>query len=236
MWGDKAHVTLLGYEGNVSANNIIRNVVFQNIDVINHVENGAEWQGVIAMMCTGNQTIRDITYQDIRIMSVQNPATAKIVHFDLNPGYSTNYQGKAIRNVVIRNVSYAGTGESQSIITGLNATTTVDSVQFINYTRNGTLVTNAQNGNLSIGANAFHITFSGPQVGTGRPALFRASENAKEVSYAIFDAAGHIYKTVFRVENVPNMGGSALYNALPAGIFFTKAQGENGHRVVTVRK
>ena len=229
VWGDKAHIFLLGYDGNVASNNYARNVVHQNIDVINHVEPGEPWQGVISIWCTGNQTIRDIIYRDIRIMAVQTPTSCEIVHFNLDAGYSTNVKGKAIRNIIIQNVSYAGTGENKSEIYGVDANSTVDSVQFINYTRNGTLVTGASNGNMTIGAYAYHITFSGPQqTGTVRPALMPVSNNAKRVSYAIFDAAGRIHGTVFRMEKDPGEGGNTAYRAFPSGIFFTKALRENG--------
>ena len=229
VWGDKAHIFLLGYDGNVNDNNIEQNVLYQNIDVINHVEAGEPWQGVMSIWCTGNQTIRNITYQDIRIMAVQTPGSCEIFHFNLDAGYSTNVKGKAIRNIVVRNVSYAGSGENKSEIYGVDASSTIDTVQFINYIRNGTLVTSASNGNMTIGNYAYHITFSGPQqTGTTRPSFVTMSENDKRMSYEIFDVSGRICGTVLRMDKGRSLLRSGATCALPAGIYFAKHNNGEG--------
>jgi hypothetical protein len=160
VWGDKAHIFVAGFQGNVSKNNITKNILFQNIDVINHVEGSPGFRGVIKIWCTRNQIVRDITFNDIRIMPFQYPSQAEVIQIQLAPNYAYNNEGLAVRNITIRNLSYTGSGEVQSLIYGQSAERYVDSVLFINYTRNGALVTDTTNGNMTVGPYAYHISFS----------------------------------------------------------------------------
>lgn len=163
VWGDKAHIFVVGFSGKVSSNNITKNILFQNIDVINHREGSPGFRGVIKIWCTRNQTVRDITYKDIRIMPFQDPSKARVVQIQLAPNYAYNNEGLAIRNITIRNLSYTGSGEQQSLIYGQSSDRNIDSVRFINYTRNGTLVTDTTNGNIRIGSFAGNVRFVGPE-------------------------------------------------------------------------
>lgn len=136
VWGDKAHIFVAGFNVNVNSNNITKNILFQNIDVINHREGDPGFRGVIEIWCTRNQTVRDITFNDIRIMSFQEPSQAKVLQIQLAPNYAYNAEGMPVRNITISNRSYAGSGEKQSLIYGQSNERFVDSKLFINYTRN----------------------------------------------------------------------------------------------------
>jgi hypothetical protein len=164
VWCDKAHVFVVGFTGHADSNNITKNILYENIDVIMHREGSPGFQGVIKIWCTNNQIVRDITFNDIRIMPFQNPLQAKLVEINLAP--NTPFKmvgGLAVRNITIRNLSYTGSGEVRSWIYGESNERYVDSVLFINYTRNGTLVTDTLKGNMRrIGPFARNVRFVGP--------------------------------------------------------------------------
>jgi hypothetical protein len=161
VWGDKAHIFVAGFDGNVKKRNVTKNILFQNIDVINHKEGSRGFRGVIKIWCTKNQTVRDITYEDIRIMPFQDPPKAKVIEIKLAPNYAYNHEGLAVRDITIRDLSYSGGGELQSWIYGQSSERYVDSVLFINHRRNGILVTDAASGNMRIGPFAKNVRFGG---------------------------------------------------------------------------
>lgn len=163
LWTDKAHAFIVGYQGNVSAKNITKNILFQNIDILNHKEGSPACWGAIKIWCTRNQTVRDITFSDIRIMPFQDPLKAAVLQIKLPANFAYKDEGFAVRNIIIRNLSYTGKGELKSLIYGQNKEHYIDSVLFINYTRNGTLVTDTTNGNIRIGKYAGNIRFVGPE-------------------------------------------------------------------------
>jgi hypothetical protein len=64
-----------------------------------------------------------------------------------------------VRNTTLKNISYDGSGEKPSIIQGADPAQFVDGVHFINYRRQGVLVTIAVSGNLTIGTDANYVDF-----------------------------------------------------------------------------
>lgn len=160
LWGDKAHIMVVGFSGNPDSMNVSEDIVFRNIDVINHREGDPGFRGVIKIWCTNNQTVRNVTFEDIRIMPFQDPSKARVFHIQLAPNYAYNQEGKAIRNVVIRNLSYMGEGEQPSLIFGQSDTRYIDSVSIVNYRRKGALVTEASDGNIEIGDFVNNIRFT----------------------------------------------------------------------------
>lgn len=159
LWGDKAHILVAGFSGNPDSSNITENILYHNIDIINHKEGSPGFRGAIKIWCTNNQTVRNITFSDIRIMSFQNPSKARVLHIQLAPNYAYNQEGKAIRNVTIRNLSYTGEGELPSLIFGQSETRSIDSMRIVNYTRNNVLVKDAASGNIDIGKHVNNIRF-----------------------------------------------------------------------------
>jgi len=144
LWGDKAHLFFLtGGSGQK----------FYNIDVLNSHEDLGEYQGVIVCQ---NANISNVLFENIRIWPFRDPAGSVVMWLTavLSTGWSN--PGGNISNITIRNLSYLGAGERQSIIEG-----SVSGVNIINYSRPGIpCVTNAAQGNITVRSGASAPTFA----------------------------------------------------------------------------
>jgi hypothetical protein len=155
FWGDKAHVFFMGLDEHQ-----VRRVTFRNIDVLGSYEAQPVYQGVMAIHCANRSSFEDITFEDIRVAPFRNPDKQVLVLIHMNNiGRWSLRPGKSVRNVTLKNISYEGSDEKASIIQGADPAQCVDGVHFINYRRQGVLVTNAVSGNLTIGTDANHVDF-----------------------------------------------------------------------------
>jgi len=148
VWGDKAHVFFLTSG---------KNIRFSNIDVIGAHEKLWDYQGVICIEAFNGSTISDITFENIRISPFRDSQSALVMWITTS---LTNYwwpkPGKSIKNVVLKNITYEGSGETPSIIEG-----SCSGIQIINYKRpNFNCVTSAYEANISIKGNTDNINFS----------------------------------------------------------------------------
>jgi len=148
VWGDKAHVFFLTSG---------KNIRFSNIDVIGAHEKLWDYQGVICIEAFNGSTISDITFENIRISPFRDSQSELVMWITTN---LTNYwwpkPGKSIKNVVLKNITYEGSGETPSIIEG-----SCSGIQIINYKRpNFNCVTSAYEANISIKGNTDNINFS----------------------------------------------------------------------------
>ena len=155
FWGDKAHIFFMGLDEHQ-----VRRVTFRNIDVLGSYEEQPVYQGVMAIHCANGSSFEDITFEDIRVAPFRKPDRQVLVLIHMNNiGRWSRRPGKSVRNITLKNISYDGSGEKASIIQGADQARFVDGVHFINYRRQGALVTNAVSGNLTIGTDANHVDF-----------------------------------------------------------------------------
>jgi len=136
LWADVAHPTNIGLHGNTAAGgDTIENILFENIDILEHDEDDANYQGCLAISNTDNNLVRNVTYSDIRIESVQEGQL-----FNFRTLYNKKYSGapgRNIENVLLRNISYTGGFVNPSIISGYSAERKVNGVVFKNVMING---------------------------------------------------------------------------------------------------
>lgn len=148
VWGDKAHVFFLTSG---------KNIRYSNIDVIGAHEKLWDYQGVICIQAFNGKSISDITFEDIRISPFRDPQNALVMWITTN---LTNFwwpkPGESIKNVVLKNITYEGSGETPSIIEG-----SCSGIQIVNYKRpHFDCVTSAHEANIVIKGNTDNITFS----------------------------------------------------------------------------
>ena len=154
LWGDGAHGVLIGPEGSGA---ITSAITFDSIDVLEvNCPAGAEWWGVVGITCSGNVTMRDMTFKNFNI---DNFTLSELFNIRIESNQYVSTPGAAIRNIKYINWSYTGPNTNSNLIQGYDATRTVDSVYFINLRINGNLVLNAAQAKCQIGSNAFHIFF-----------------------------------------------------------------------------
>lgn len=158
LWADIAHPTNIGIHGDADhGGNIIENIDFHNIDILEHDEDDIVAQGCMAICVSDNNTARNISYTDIRIESIQEGRI-----FDFEVCFSEKYSaasGQSIENIILKNITYNGGHVNPSIIKGYNADRAVKGITIKNLKINGELVTNPKEGNIKIGDFATKVTF-----------------------------------------------------------------------------
>lgn len=105
FWPDKAHALLVGPEGawaGAPEEHVTEDVIFRNIDILRVNEKNPDFYGAMAIMCADGQTIRNITFEDIRIAQVESGNVIDIRF--VNNAYTNDY-GKGIDNVLFKNIN-----------------------------------------------------------------------------------------------------------------------------------
>lgn len=157
LWSDAAHAMLIGPEGN---GQVTERVLFRNIDVLEiWCSSGPDYFGVMGIMCVDGMTIRQITWDDIRVDDFSSSNLVTIFNRTFTYGRTL---GTKVTGITFRNISYHGRNANPSVIDGADAVRNVDGVTFENLRINGQLILGAQAGNFQIGANAFNVRFVGP--------------------------------------------------------------------------
>lgn len=156
FWADVAHPIMIGIHGAASyeaenhrrdprklgdndvIRDTIRNVVFRNLDILEHNERQVDYQGCMAIICGDNNVIEDITFDRIRVDRIRQGALLALRIFQ-NQKYC-QAPGQSISRVLFRNVQFAGGGEL-SIIEGYDKERCVSDVRFENLTVEGVKIT-----------------------------------------------------------------------------------------------
>lgn len=160
LWADVAHPTMIGTHGDYyNEGNLIENISFQNIDILEHHEPQPNYLGCMAINAGDKNTIKNIRYEDIRIEPFENGRLFDIRVFQ-NPDYNPA-PGTRIENVYFKDISYQGTGEHPSQIWGFDSQRGVEGVTFENLQINGKTILDEKSGNIHIGEFAYGVVFKG---------------------------------------------------------------------------
>lgn len=135
LWADVAHPIMIGLHGDVEKNEVIENLSYVNIDILDHKEKQIDYQGCLAINCGDNILVRNVLFEDIRIEDFRQ---GQLIH--LKVCFNDKYckaPGRGIDNVTFRNVSYTGTRSEMSVICGYSPERKVTNVRFENLVING---------------------------------------------------------------------------------------------------
>lgn len=144
LWADVAHPILIGTHGNSSSPDVLQNLKYINIDILDHNERQVDYQGCLSINAGDSNFIKDVLFQDIRIEDFREGQL-----FNLRVFYNSKYctsPGKGIENVLFKNISYKGKDLRPSIILGYDEQRKVRNVTFENLKINGTLVSDDMRG------------------------------------------------------------------------------------------
>ena len=67
LWADVAHPIFIGIHGNVENPEILENLNYINIDILDHKEKQLDYQGCLAINAGDNNLIRNVRFENIRI-------------------------------------------------------------------------------------------------------------------------------------------------------------------------
>ncbi|GGX05159.1 glycosyl hydrolase family 28 protein [Streptomyces lomondensis] len=138
LWADVAHPINIGVHGNSENPEMLENLRYENIDILDHREPQVTYQGAIAFMVGDSNLVRDVKFDNIR---VEDFRWGQLIHMrvEYNPKYNTS-AGRGIENVYIKDLSYNGKNADLSMIVGLDKEHVVKDVTFENLRVNGRVI------------------------------------------------------------------------------------------------
>lgn len=117
LWNDLAHSMLIGPESPPEKYSVFKNILFENIVVLDVEQHNPDFMGVMALMCTDNATFRDITWRNIRIERMEY---GKLFFARYQTLYGKGV-GKAMQNITLENIYFNGPLTLKSPILGLDS-------------------------------------------------------------------------------------------------------------------
>lgn len=138
LWADVAHPILIGTHGNPEPgkSEVIENIKFNNIDILNHDEPQINYQGCMSINVSDENLARNIYFENIRVEDFEQGQL-----INLRVTYNKKYAkapGRGIENVYFKNVSYNGKNANLSIIEGYSSERGIKNIVFEGLKINGT--------------------------------------------------------------------------------------------------
>jgi hypothetical protein len=147
FWADVANPMNIGGHGDSQRNgDTIEDILFENIDILEHHEPQPNYWGAMAINAGDKNTVRNVTYKNIRVEHFELGQL-----FDLRIVWNEKYNpapGSRISNIHFEDIDYNGVTENPSRIFGYDNERMVEGVTFKNLMINGKVVTNQQEANV----------------------------------------------------------------------------------------
>lgn len=138
LWADVAHPILVGTHGNTANPEVIEDLVFENIDILDHCEAQLDYQGCMAINVSDSNLVRRARFENIRVEDFRRGQLVNL-RVTWNHKYATS-PGRGIEDVTFRNITYSGTHASPSVIAGYDEARMVRNITFENLQINGVLI------------------------------------------------------------------------------------------------
>ena len=169
MWADVAHPIMIGLHSETPENEEISNVLYDNIDILEHTENQIDYQGCIGINNGDNILVKGVTFQNFRIENIR-----KGMLFNMRVCFNKKYcsaPGRGIEDITLRNIAYTGEAPNMGIIAGYDQSRKVKNIRFENFTINGKVISDDMPGkpkwyktadmaNIYVNDHVDNITFS----------------------------------------------------------------------------
>jgi hypothetical protein len=150
LWADVAHPINIGLHGDTShEGNVIENLHFTGIDILEHDEDDRNYQGCMAFSVSDFNMVRNVTFDNVRIENIQEGQL-----FNLRILYNEKYSsgaGRGIENLTFRNIYYAGCCENPSVIEGFDESRMIRNVSFENIVINGKRMKSFEEAGIKVG-------------------------------------------------------------------------------------
>ena len=113
----------------------ISNIVYRNLDILDHHEQQIDYQGCFGISCGDNNVVRDVTFDNIRVEDFRRGQLVNIRIF-FNKKYCAA-PGTSVSNVLFKDITYNGNHAEMSVIAGYDNTRKVSDITFDNLVING---------------------------------------------------------------------------------------------------
>ena len=168
-WADVAHPIMIGLHGDISRNEIIENVVYEDVDILDQAEKQIDYQGCIGINNGDNILVRDVTFRRFRVESLRCGML-----FNFRVCFNQKYcsaPGRGIENVTVDGLTYNGRQPNMSIMAGYNEERKIKGVKINGLVINGTPIYDTMPGkpawyktadfaNIFIGEHVEGVTFN----------------------------------------------------------------------------
>jgi polygalacturonase len=155
FWADKAHAMFMAISGDYQGDgDMIENITFRNIDVLESDGQGSKFQGAMEISCGDKNIVKNVLYEDIRVEHIYKTATLICIGFRV---WRDGALGKSIENVTFRNIVYDG--PCGSVIQGHSPHRRVKVVRFENVKIRGKTVRKPADGKIAIGPHVTGVVF-----------------------------------------------------------------------------
>jgi hypothetical protein len=135
LWADVAHPILVGTHGNTPNPEVLENLNYINIDILDHREMQLDYQGCMSLNAGDSNLIRNVRFEHIRVEDFRQGQLINLRVF-YNAKYCTS-PGRGIENVLFKDITYNGTHAELSVIAGYDDTRKVKNITFENLVING---------------------------------------------------------------------------------------------------
>ncbi len=139
LWADVAHPIFIGIHGDTKNPEVLENLNYINIDILDHKERQLDYQGCMAINTGDNNLVRKVRFENIRVEDFRQGQLVNLRIF-YNKKYCTA-PGRGIEDVLFKDITYNGKNAELSIIAGYNEERIVRNIRFENLKINGQLIT-----------------------------------------------------------------------------------------------
>src|SRR5690606_5378855 len=139
LWTDVAHPVMIGIHGNSENPDTLQNLLYRNIDILDHKEAQIDYQGCLAINAGDNNLVRNVRFENIRVEDFRQGQLVNIRIF-----YNKKYckaPGSGIENILFKDITYNGKHAELSMIAGYDSTRRVKNITFENLMMNGIKIT-----------------------------------------------------------------------------------------------
>lgn len=144
LWADVAHPLFVGTHGNPEQPEVIENLVFKNIDILDHCEEQLDYQGCMAVNAGDANMVRNVRFENIRVEKFRKGQLLNL-RVMFNKKYNT-VPGRGIENVLFKDISYDGDNSEPSVISGYDDARRISNVSFQNLRINGRVISDGMKG------------------------------------------------------------------------------------------
>lgn len=157
LWADVAHPLMIGTHGDHQHNgDIIENITFENIDILEHHEFQPDYLGALAINVGDKNLARKIIYKNIRLSPFEH---GKVLDFQVK--WNKDYNpapGHGIENILLEDIQVtSGDGEEPSSIAGYSKEYMVRDVTIRSFCRDGKQAGSLEDANIQVGPFAENI-------------------------------------------------------------------------------
>lgn len=164
LWADVAHPILIGTHGNPEQGKaeVIENINFLNIDILNHDEPQLNYQGCMSINVSDENFARNIRFEDIRIEDFEQGQLVNL-RVTFNKKYA-KAPGRGIENILFKNITYNGSHANLSIIEGYDDIRCIRNIVFENLIINGQVISSQMKKPGYMPVSDFANIYVGPHV------------------------------------------------------------------------